>query len=70
MLAFTAGLSNADSDDGHAIRVDIGGQGRQISLPNLPGANDQTQNKGDLWRLDFVSDFSFSAATCPKYVHV
>ena len=67
VMAFTSDVQSADSDDGHAIRVVISGQNRQISLPDLQPGDDQTLNKGDLWKLDFVSDFGFFPATCPKY---
>ena len=67
VMAFTSDLPTADSDDGHAIRVVGAGQGRQISLPDLQPGDDQSQNKGDLWKLDFVDDFSSSSNTCLKY---
>lgn len=67
MMAHTSDLPSADSDDGHAIRVVAAGQTRQISLPNLQPGDDQTLNKGDLWKLDFVNDFGFSSNTCIKY---
>ena len=47
-MANKSGLSNAEANDGHKIRLYTKGIGSTINLPDLP-ENVFSTNKGDLW---------------------
>ena len=57
VMAFTSGLSNAESDDSPSISIHLKrGQDKEWRLPNLPG-DDMATNKGDLWSLSFSNSY-------------
>ena len=51
IIAFTSGLNNAESSDGHAVEIVLTDKvTKRYLLPNLPG-NDYEKYKGDLWKI-------------------
>ena len=59
-MAFTSGVRNAGSDQGHEVSMRlVSGETRTALLPDLPG-NDYLSNKGDLWKLNLASRFHFT----------
>ena len=57
-MAFTSGLSGAESDSDFSVRIQLNEDVQTVLLYNRPG-DDYEANKGDLWDF-FLSNFSFS----------
>jgi hypothetical protein len=57
-MAFTSGLSDAESDSDFSVQIQLNGDVRDLLLYNRQG-NDFLANKGDLWDFLF-SSFGFS----------
>ena len=56
-MAFTSGISEAGTDDGHGIELQVNGHIRSLPLYNRAG-DDASKNKGDLWEFS-MSSFGF-----------
>ena len=57
-MAFTSGITNANSDTRHSVTITVAGETRVVLLPDLP-QDDYMLLKGDLWKISFADDFSF-----------
>ncbi len=57
-MAFTSGLSGAESQLAHGIQIQLNGDVQEVIFYNGP-AVDYQANKGDMWRLS-ISSFGFS----------
>ena len=58
IMAFTSGLDDAGSDNGHSVQLRANGLTSTVNLYDLPG-DDYESNKGDLWKMR-ISDFHFA----------
>ena len=58
VMAVTSGIKHAGSNDRPIISVTLnsGERGEEI-LPNIPGANEMTRNKADLWDIPIDDHF-------------
>ena len=63
-MAFTSGLDNAGTDEGHGIELQVNGLRRGLPLYNRHG-DDALENKGDLWEFS-LSSFNFPASCITK----
>ena len=60
-MGFTSGLVDADSNDQHSVKIKLtNGETGTSDLPDLLG-DDHLMHKGDLWKLSFENDFSFTS---------
>ena len=72
IMAFTSGITNAQSpdDDPHGVEILAAGHVRHLKFYNLPG-DDYSRNKGDLWEYNIASlEFPFSCLTICKIKRV
>jgi hypothetical protein len=58
VIAFTSGLSGAESQLVHGIQIQLNGDVQEVIFHDNSGVHYQS-NKGDFWRL-FISAFGFS----------
>ena len=61
-MAFTSGLSGADSDTSHNIELQYSGYVRTMTLYDRSG-DDYQSNKGDLWEFSLSGCVTLSAIT-------
>ena len=61
-MAFTSGLSGADTDTSHSIELQYSGYVRTMTLYDRPG-DDYQSNKGDLWEFSLSGCVTLSAIT-------
>ena len=58
VMAFTSGVSGANSDSSHSIQLQYNGATKTMDLYNRPG-DDYLSNKGDLWELSLSGCIKF-----------
>ena len=57
-MAFTSGVSGANSDSSHSIQLQYNGVMKTMDLYDRPG-DDYLSNKGDLWELSLSGCIKF-----------